>query len=99
MRIQELDHSSSRLLLLRVRPGFIRDMSPSAQGRHTSLPVTSAAAAQKLATPETYKPHNFRDAKSRRPDRQWVIRDRIEPAASPAMSAMPPPKAEINSGH
>jgi hypothetical protein len=47
-------------------------MSPSAQGRHSSLPVTSAAATQKLATPETYKPHNFRDAKSRRPDRQCV---------------------------
>jgi hypothetical protein len=30
--------------------------------------------------------------------RLWVIRDRVEPAARPAMSAMPP-KAEINSGH
>ena len=30
--------------------------------------------------------------------RAQVIRDRVEPAASPAMSAMPP-KAEANSGH
>ena len=30
--------------------------------------------------------------------RRWVIRDGIEPAASPAMSAMPP-KAEVNSEH
>src|SRR5229473_6052526 len=28
----------------------------------------------------------------------WVICDRVEPAASPAMSAMPP-KAEVNSEH
>ncbi len=28
----------------------------------------------------------------------WVIRDRVEPAASPAMSVIPP-KAEVNSEH
>jgi hypothetical protein len=28
----------------------------------------------------------------------WVIRDRVEPVASPAVSAMPP-KAEVNSEH
>jgi hypothetical protein len=28
----------------------------------------------------------------------WVIRDRVKPAASPAMSAMPP-KAEVDSEH
>ena len=28
----------------------------------------------------------------------WVIRDRLEPAAGPAVSAMPP-KAEVKSGH
>ena len=31
-------------------------------------------------------------------DRYGVIRDRVEPAASPAMSDMPP-KAEVNSEH
>jgi hypothetical protein len=30
--------------------------------------------------------------------RLWVIHDRVEPAASPAMSAMPS-KAEVNSEH
>jgi hypothetical protein len=72
VRIQELHHSSSWLLLLRVSDSAHPKCASQRERQRSRLPTMSADATQKLVAPTAHKPRHVGDAKWRRTGRQWV---------------------------